>query len=117
MLGLLRPREELYARIDTRIQNMLDQGLVAETQRLLDQGYSPDLPPLSAIGYRQVIQYLHGEIPLEEVVIQMKRITRRFVRHQANWFKEDDPNILWFGAGPDAVDKMEAAIRDFMNEF
>lgn len=114
-LGLRRPRAEIYARVDARIQAMLDAGLVDETQKLLDQGYSPKLPPLSAIGYRQVIKYLNDEITLDEVVTQMKRITRRFVRHQANWFKDDDPNIHWVDAGPDAVDKMVTSIRVFLN--
>jgi tRNA dimethylallyltransferase len=61
-----------------------------------------------------VIQYLEGEISLDEVVVQMKRITRRFVRHQANWFKENDPYIHWFPAGADTLDKMEQAVRDFL---
>lgn len=113
-IGLRRPREEIYERVDARIQKMLETGLIEETQALLDQGYSPELPPLSAIGYRQVIQYLNDEISLEEVITQMKRITRRFVRHQANWFSEDDPHIHWVNAGPAAVEKMEALIVAFL---
>ncbi len=116
MLGMSRPREELYTRVDARIQKMLENGLVEETQRLLDQGYLPSLPSLSAIGYRQVIQYLQGDLPLEEVVTQMKRITRRFVRHQANWFKDDDPNIHWFQVGPSVIDQMETEIVEFLNK-
>ncbi len=116
MLGLTRPREELYERIDARIQNMFAEGLVEETRILLERGYSPDLPPLSAIGYRQVIQYLKGEIPMDDVVVQMKRITRRFVRHQANWFKEDDPNIEWFQVGTGSIDEMEVKIRNFLRK-
>ena len=115
MLGLTRPRQELYERIDARIQKMFDEGLLDETQKLIAQGYSPDLPPLSAIGYRQVIQFLNDEISMDEVVTQMQRITRRFVRQQANWFKEDDPDIQWFCAGPGAIDEMEAAIGRFLH--
>ncbi len=113
-IGLLRPREEIYERVDARIHKMLETGLIEETQALLDQGYSPELPPLSAIGYRQVIQYLNDKISLEEVITQMKRNTRRFVRHQANWFSEDDPHIHWVDAGPGAVEKMEALIVAFL---
>ncbi len=116
MLGLTRPREELYERIDARIQKMFAEGLVEEARILLERGYSPDLPPLSAIGYRQVIQYLNGEISMDEVVVQMKRITRRFVRHQANWFKEDDPSIEWFQVGTGSIDEMEAKIRNFLRK-
>ena len=116
MLGLTRPRPELYQRIDQRIQKMFAEGLVAETQNLLDRGYSPDLPPLSAIGYRQVIQYLHGETTMDEVVVDMKRITRRYVRQQANWFKVDDPDIQWFRANPDVVGQLQSAVEKFLHK-
>jgi tRNA dimethylallyltransferase len=113
-LGLTRPRPELYARVDARIEAMMEAGFLDEVQGLLDAGYSPDLPSLSAIGYRQVIEYLQGEIDLEEAVVLMKRITRQFVRRQANWFKIDDPKIQWFSAGPEVTDEMESAIQVFL---
>ncbi len=116
LLGLQRPRPELYARIDARIHKMFEDGLVAETRSLLNRGYSPDLPPLSAIGYRQVTQYLQGEITLDEVILQMKRITRRFVRRQANWFKADDPNIHWFRAEDDVSEAILSVIETFMRK-
>jgi len=114
-LGLTRPRSELYARVDARIDQMLEQGLLEETKALLSQGYSPDLPPLSAIGYQQMIAHLGGKITIEEVVTQMKRLTRRFVRKQANWFKVDDPAIDWFRAGPDIAESMERKILQLVN--
>ncbi len=117
LLGLTRPRPELYARVDERIQLMLDQGLLTEVQTLIAAGYSPDLPPMSAIGYRQMIQHLHGEISLEEAVMLMKRITRQFVRRQANWFKIDDPDIHWFAAESEPIAEMENCIRQFLDEF
>jgi tRNA dimethylallyltransferase len=114
-LGLIRPRPELYARIDARIEAMLEAGFVEEVRDLLAAGYAPDLPSLSAIGYRQIIAYLQGEIDLEEAVMLMKRYTRRFVRRQANWFKLDDLHIHWFSAGVDATDEMVSAIRAFLS--
>lgn len=114
VLGLYRPRPELYARIDARVEAMFAAGLVEEVQHLLAQGYSPDLPSLSAIGYRQVIQYLQGEISLEEAKAQMRRLTRRYVRQQSNWFRQDDPRIHWFRAGPKSVNQMEATVRKFL---
>jgi tRNA dimethylallyltransferase len=111
LLGLNRPRPELYARIDARIHKMLEAGLVEEVQGLLKQGYAPDLPTLTAIGYRETIAYLQGKISLEEAVALIKRNTRVYVRRQANWFKPDDPNIRWFQAGPGAIHEMEQAIR------
>lgn len=112
LIGLRRPRPELYARIDARIEAMFQAGLLEETRRLLEQGYSPDLPALSAIGYRECIAVLQGKINVEEAKALMKRATRRYVRHQANWFKESDPNIHWLEAGaPDVLDQAERLIR------
>lgn len=110
-IGLIRPRAELYRRVDERIEAMIAGGLVDEVRALLDRGYAPDLPTLSAIGYREIVAYIRGEMTLEEAITQMKRLTRRFVRHQANWFKETDPSIHWFPAGPDTPAAIEALIR------
>jgi tRNA dimethylallyltransferase len=113
-LGLDRPRPELYARIDARIEAMLEAGFVDEVRGLLDAGYSAELPSLSAIGYRQVVDYLREEIDLDEAVRLMRRKTRQFVRRQANWFKLDDPNIQWFQARLEVADEMETVIRAFL---
>ena len=113
LLGLSRPRPELYARIDQRVDAMLAAGLVEEVRGLLAQGYPPVLPAFSAIGYREIIDYLLGKTSLEEAAARIKRQTRIFVRRQANWFKPADPNIRWFQAGQGAVDEMEAVIREW----
>ena len=113
-LGLTRPRQELYERVDLRIQNMLEAGFIEEVKSLLAQGYSPNLPPLSAIGYRQIIHYLNNVITLEEAVRQMKSKTRQFVRRQANWFQADDPQINWFQVSEDILVEMEEEIKDFL---
>ena len=99
ILGINRPREALYERVDKRIEMMLEAGFIDEVKSLLDQGYAPDLPTLSAIGYGEIIQYLQGDISYDEAVLLIKRNTRTFVRRQANWFKPDDPRITWFTAG------------------
>lgn len=110
-IGLIRPRPELYARIDERIEAMLRGGLVEEVHRLLDAGYSPDLPTMSAIGYREIAAYVRGEMSIEDAVTQMKRLTRVFVRRQSNWFSSSDPAIHWFNAGQTSVDTIEELIR------
>jgi tRNA dimethylallyltransferase len=110
-LGVNMPRPVLYARIDSRIEAMLSAGLVSEVKSLLDRGYPPDLPALSAIGYREIVAYLQGAVSLDEAVMRIKRRTRQFVRRQANWFKEDDPDIHWFIDNPHLIDEMEAAIQ------
>jgi len=116
ILGIDRPREELYERVDQRIEAMLENGLVDEIRGLLEAGYSPHLSTMSAIGYGEIIQYLKGEISYDEAVILIKRNTRTFVRRQANWFKPDDPRIIWFEAGDNLVEEMETTIRRQLND-
>lgn len=110
-IGLKRPREELYQRIDARIEAMFAQGLLNEVQALIEKGYSPGLPSMSAIGYREAAAVLRGEMTIEEAKAQMKRLTRIFVRRQANWFKETDPAIRWFEAGRVSIEDIERFIR------
>lgn len=105
-VGLMRPREALYQRVDERIESMFSQGLLKEVQSLLEKGYSPDLPSLSAIGYRECVAVLQGAMTLDEAKIQMKRLTRIFVRRQTNWFKPDDPEIRWFTMGPETLEQV-----------
>ncbi|NOY97681.1 MAG: tRNA (adenosine(37)-N6)-dimethylallyltransferase MiaA [Chloroflexi bacterium] len=116
-IGLRRPRPELYARVDARIEAMFANGLLDEVRGLLEKGYSPNLPSLSAIGYRECTAILQGEMTREEAVTQIKRATRVFVRRQANWFKENDPNIRWFDAGEEGLAaNVEAVIRAWLGE-
>ncbi len=110
MIGLKRERPELYERVDLRIEHMLADGFEAEVRGLLERGYAADLPALSAIGYREMIEYVQGKIDLDEAVMLIKRRTRVFVRRQANWFKHSDPRIHWFDAARDN----SKAIIDFI---
>jgi tRNA dimethylallyltransferase len=112
-IGLIRPRRELYIRVDARIEAMFAAGLLDEVRRLLAQGYSPDLPTMSAIGYRECIAVLRGEMSLEAAKVQMRRLTRVFVRRQANWFKAENAEIHWFQAGEVKLDELEKRIRAF----
>lgn len=109
-IGINLPRPELYARIDTRINAMLDAGFVNEVKKLLSK-YSPDLPAFSAIGYKEISDYLLGKITLDQAVTIIKKRTRQFVRRQANWFKEDDPQIHWFQMGSDSYTEIESLLR------
>jgi tRNA dimethylallyltransferase len=103
IIGLRRPRTELYARIDARIDSMWEQGLLEETRRLLERGCEKNLPSMSAIGYSQCVAVLEGTLEPAKARAEMRRLTRAFVRRQANWFKETDPAILWFDAGVTGV--------------
>jgi tRNA dimethylallyltransferase len=109
-IGLTRPRDALYARIDQRVDEMLARGLLAETQRLLDLGYSPQLPALTGLGYRQMIQHLLGETSYDEAVAAIKQQTRRFVRQQYTWFRLDDPRIAWFDLEKVGISEILAAV-------
>ncbi|MGD8405319.1 MAG: tRNA (adenosine(37)-N6)-dimethylallyltransferase MiaA [Anaerolineales bacterium] len=117
-IGLNRPREELYQRVDERIEAMFEAGFVDEVKRLLDKGYSSELPTMSAIGYQECVQVINGELSLEQAKVEMRRATRVFVRRQANWFKEDDPNIHWFYAGEsNLVELIEDLVRRHVSHF
>jgi len=95
VVGLALPSEELYRRIDARVDAMMRAGLLEEVRGLLERGYGPGLPSMSGIGYRQVCQYLAGELSLEEAVVRIKTETHRLTRHQRNWFRLGDPRIHW----------------------
>jgi tRNA dimethylallyltransferase len=115
LLGLIRPRLELYARIDARIEAMFEAGMVEEVQGLLARGYEPTLPALSAIGYREIIRYLQGEIDLTEARLLIQRATRTYVRRQANWFKADDPRIAWFQVSEGVLEQMGEKISGWLS--
>lgn len=98
-IGLDMPREKLYARIDRRVDAMIEAGLVDETRRLLDAGYPPILPAMTSLGYREIGAYLGGEISLDEAVAKIKTETHRFVRHQYSWFRRLQ-NVSWYSVDP-----------------
>ncbi len=113
-LGLTLPRPELYARIDQRVERMIQAGLVEEVQQLLQRGLPPDAPALSAIGYRQIVAYLQGQMDLETAITEIKRATRTLVRRQANWFKAHDPHIRWFTVNENTIEEMEREINAWL---
>jgi tRNA dimethylallyltransferase len=96
IVGLTEKREELYKKIDQRVDNMITRGLIEETKDLLQKGYNPDLPAMSGIGYKQIVEFLRGELDLTDAVWQIKKATRNFIRHQYAWFRLNDRRIHWF---------------------
>lgn len=112
-IGLTRPREELYQRVDERIDKMFADGLVDEVKGLLEQGYAPTLPSMSAIGYRECVSVAQGSMTVEQAKVEMRRITRVFVRRQSNWFKESDPSIHWLHpTSENLLNEIETLIRN-----
>ena len=108
-LGLTLPREELYHRIEQRLEVMLAQGWLAEVQGLLAR-YPPTLKPLQAIGYRHLINFLSGRWTWEEAVRLLLRDTRRYAKRQLTWFRAD-PEIVWFQ--PDQIAGLRARLQAF----
>jgi tRNA dimethylallyltransferase len=96
IIGLTMDRKELYRRIDSRVDRMVERGLVEEVQRLVDSGYSLNLTAMTGIGYRQIGMYLDSELNLQDAIEQIKFETHRFVRNQYNWFRLKDERIKWF---------------------
>ena len=95
-IGLHVERQELYRKIDERVERMVEAGFVEEVRSLLESGYDTDLPSMSGIGYREIAGYLRGEADLDNAVRRTKFRTHRYARSQYNWFKRDDRRIRWF---------------------
>ena len=94
-LGLTFPRrEELWARIDRRVDEMLERGLAAEVQGLLDAGVPPARPAMQAIGYKELPAALRGEVPLETAVAEVKLRSRQYAKRQLTWFRRT-PGLRW----------------------
>lgn len=107
-IGLNIGRDELYRRINERIDHMLERGLLDEVKTLLEK-YGPDVQALKAVGYREFVRHLQGEFSLERAVELAKRNSRRFAKRQLTWFRSDD-EINWFK--PEHLSMMEAAIAN-----
>ena len=86
---LTQAREELYRRIDARVEEMFRQGLEEEVRRLLQEGYDPSCPGFQSIGYRDVLEFLRGETPKSVALENMQRLTRNYAKRQIVWFKKE----------------------------
>jgi tRNA dimethylallyltransferase len=108
-LALTAPRPQLYARIDARVDAMLAAGWRAEVEGLLARGLDPALPSLSATGYRELVQAIHGQLSLAAAVERIKFRTHAFARRQYTWLRRD-PRLEWHTVGPEleqsAIDRV-----------
>ena len=91
---LTAPREELYRRIDARVDEMIGQGLVDEVRHLKEEGCHAGMVSMQGLGYKEILAYLEGEYPLEEAVRLIKRDTRHFAKRQLTWFKREE-DVIW----------------------
>ncbi|MDY0234497.1 MAG: tRNA (adenosine(37)-N6)-dimethylallyltransferase MiaA [Gudongella sp.] len=115
MYCLYLDREELYNRINLRVDLMIDHGFLHEVVELLNKGYSTDLTSMKAIGYRELIKYILGEWSLDEAINKIKQFSRNYAKRQLTWFRRDD-RIHWIDVGSfenkiDLADYIERDIR------
>jgi tRNA dimethylallyltransferase len=116
IVGLTAERSALYHKVDKRVDGMIERGLVGEVENLLKMGYDFNLPSMSGIGYRQIGQFIRGELTLEEAVKKIKTETHRFIRHQYAWFRLDDEKIHWFDTERTKDTEIEKTVREFLKE-
>ena len=93
-IGLVVERQELYRRVDSRVEEMIERGLIAEVRGLLEAGLNREMKALRSIGYKEICAYLAGECSLDEAVRLIKRDTRHYAKRQMTWFNRD-PEINW----------------------
>ena len=91
-IGLTRPREELYKRINRRVDKMMKEGLLEEAQQMYPKR---ELNALNTVGYKEMFEYMKGKWTLHEAVERIKGNTRRYARKQLTWYKKDE-QIRWF---------------------
>ena len=118
VIGLSLPRQVLYERIEKRIDAMIESGWIDEVQQLLQDGVSPEAQAMKAIGYKELVLYLDGQLSLEAASELIKKRTRHFAKRQMTWFKRM-PYIRWYEKD-DFVTEDElasAVIQDIENEW
>lgn len=91
-IGLNRPREEMYERINNRVLKMMNQGLIEEAKAIYPQ---KGLNALNTVGYKELFAYFDGDISLDDAILKIQSNTRQYMRKQVTWFKRDN-QIKWF---------------------
>jgi len=94
-IGLKLERSVIYKKIEDRVDQMFERGIVEEARGLLEKGANPDSPPFRALGYKQVLNHLRGDISLEEAIDLTKKETRHYAKRQMTWFRKM-AGIQWF---------------------
>jgi tRNA dimethylallyltransferase len=107
-IGLNPPREELYARINRRVVQMIAAGWVAEVRGLIAAGVSPTSQAFAALGYRRIVNYLEGTVSMEELVEQIRMATRRYAKRQWTWFRAE-AGVHWLDGFGDRAEIQQAA--------
>jgi tRNA dimethylallyltransferase len=111
-IGLKKPRDELFERINRRVEEMLENGWVDEVKDILAMGFNEKLKPFTSIGYREILQYLHDSITYEDMVKDIKKFTRRYAKRQFTWFF-GEKDISWYEY-PEKQNAIKQRIIDFL---
>ncbi|HUV50791.1 MAG TPA: tRNA (adenosine(37)-N6)-dimethylallyltransferase MiaA [Anaerolineae bacterium] len=111
-IGLNMSREILYDRINSRVDAMIDAGLVDEVKWLLDKGYSENLKSMQSIGYRHITDYIKGRLSWDEALSTLKRDTRRYAKRQMTWFKADS-RVAW--KKPEQLEDIIRLVKKFLS--
>lgn len=111
-IGLFMDRKAMYDRINRRVDEMIEAGLVNEVKGLLDKGYDEKFKSMLSLGYRHIVDFIHGNCSWDETVRTLKRDTRRYAKRQITWFKTDS-EIVWLE--PHNLESMKNLIMNFLN--
>lgn len=115
LFALHHPRKILHQRISERADQMIENGLVEETQKLLKKGYPPNLQALQTVGYKQVIQYLLGDIFRPQMIEDIKTATRRYAKRQITWLRRW-PFVQWLDLTPSGKAKNRSELAEHIEQ-
>jgi tRNA dimethylallyltransferase len=117
-IGLFPNREQLYKRLESRMQAMFSAGLIDETASILALGYSPASKPFESIGYKQALQTIQGELSPKDALFYATRETRRYAKRQMTWFRQDAGMEIFpgFGDDPAVVEQVIERVSRFLRE-
>ncbi len=111
MIGIAWPRQELYNRINKRVDKMVELGAIEEARRVYEK-YGEDWPAAQSLGYKDFIAYFKGEISKEKAIAKMKQRSRNYAKRQLTWFKRDK-RIKWFKKSE--LSEIKKVVKDFIN--
>jgi tRNA dimethylallyltransferase len=109
-IGLNPERSQLFKRLDRRVEAMFSGGLIEEVRSLLARGATGDEKPFESLGYRQALQYIRGEVSLEQAILSTQTGTRQYAKRQLTWFRRD-PEIRWLNGFGDDSDVVRQALE------
>jgi len=115
-IGLSPAREDLYEKLDRRTRQMFETGLIEEVRGILSRGFAAAVKPFESHGYRQAMQFLNGELKLDEAIFYAQRNTRNYAKRQMTWFRQEAA-MEWlpgFGDNPQIQQAVEDRVREFL---